>query len=565
MDSKLNKVKLGILGGGQLGRMMIYSAHRLGLNVTVLDPLGKESPAGQYGVTTVTGSFSNADDIRALANECNVLTTEIEHVDAHTLCDIDGTNGKQVHPSPNTIALIQDKYKQKEFLRGIEIPVADYCLVENKMSVDTAIQNYGFPFLLKSRVMAYDGKGNAVIRSRDDVENAWNALKGDNGMLYAERFVPFSKELAVMVVKGKDEIRCYPVVETIQQDNICHQVIVPAAVHADVVESVLEMSKTAVEALEGYGIFGVELFVTNCGKVLLNEIAPRPHNSGHYTIEACETDQFENHLRAVCGMPLGSTELRVGAALMINILGDKTADLDTTYASLNRTYQVPGASVHYYGKRQVRAGRKMAHFTIVAPTVAELNLRAAMIDASLAPSFLMNATSANPQVGIIMGSDSDLPTMIKAMDILIQFKVTYEITIVSAHRTPDRMVAYAKDAEMRGIKVIIAGAGGAAHLPGMVAALTVLPVIGVPIKTSTLNGQDSLLSIVQMPRGIPVATVAIGNATNAALLAIRILGAGDSKLNAKMRSYMIEQKKQVIVKVAGYEEMGAKAYLDTAL
>lgn len=246
------------------------------------------------------------------------------------------------------------------------------------------------------------------------------------------------------------------------------------------------------------------------GSIYLNEIAPRPHNSGHYTIEACETSQYENHLRAILDLPLGSTALKVPSAAMLNILGAST-DMDEVTRVAERALSVPGTSVHLYGKSACRKGRKMGHITIVAESDAELRVRLRPLLQSLpsadanevdlyAPAPPLPAHShAHPLVGVIMGSDSDLPVMLPAARVLDKFGIPYELTIVSAHRTPDRLVEYARSAAARGLRVVIAGAGGAAHLPGMVAAMTALPVIGVPVKGSSLDGVDSLHSIVQMP------------------------------------------------------------------
>jgi phosphoribosylaminoimidazole carboxylase len=247
------------------------------------------------------------------------------------------------------------------------------------------------------------------------------------------------------------------------------------------------------------------------GTIYLNEIAPRPHNSGHYTIEACETSQFENHLRAILSLPLGSTALKVPSAAMLNIVGTSN-DLEEMRSFATFALSVPGASVHLYGKGECRKGRKMGHVTVVADSDAEMRARIRMLLEHLpgpknpqelalyAPPPPARAHShAHPLVGVIMGSDSDLPVMTPAAQMLDRFGVPYELTIVSAHRTPDRLVQYARSAASRGLKVIIAGAGGAAHLPGMVAAMTALPVIGVPVKGSSLDGIDSLHSIVQMP------------------------------------------------------------------
>lgn len=561
---------VGVLGGGQLGRMMAPAAHRLGLDVRVLDPLGALSPAGQLGLAAVQGAFTAERDIAALAAQCDVLTVEIEHVNAAFLQQLQEEGAvRAVHPAPATIALIQDKLKQKQFFATVDgVDVAPFRAVASLDDAKRTGETFGFPFMLKARRFAYDGRGNAVVSSPEDLPAALAKLgaaefAGNEDKLYAEKWVPFAKELAVMVVKGRtadggDDVRAYPVVETTQRDSICDTVLAPARVQPDVAERAAAMAMAAVAPLEGCGIYGVELFVTADGRVLLNEVAPRPHNSGHYTIEACETDQFEQHLRAIAGLPLGSTALRVPAALMVNVLGAPSGRDDDAYALLRRSLEVPGALAHYYGKAEARAGRKLGHFTITAPSYAELVARAAAISPEIVANAKLEQQAAPPVVGIVMGSDSDLPTMAAAAQVLERFGVPYELTIVSAHRTPGRMYEYAQSAVARGLQVIIAGAGGAAHLPGMIAALTPLPVVGVPVKTSTLNGEDSLLSIVQMPRGVPVATVAIGNATNAGLLAVRMLGGA---YTTAMAAFLDEQKREVDGKIDSMDQRGWKAYL----
>jgi phosphoribosylaminoimidazole carboxylase len=287
---------------------------------------------------------------------------------------------------------------------------------------------------------------------------------------------------------------------------------------------------------------------------VLNEIAPRPHNSGHYTIEACYTSQFEQHLRCVLGLPMGDTRLKVPAAVMVNILG--TGDLRTTLAPCQASLSLSGSTIHLYGKSECKKGRKMGHITLVGDNIQDL-LRQAE---SLTESQLTKTTPLRPVIGIIMGSDSDLPTLKPAAELLRSFEVPFELTIVSAHRTPERMVQHAKEAHQRGLQVIIAAAGGAAHLPGMVAALTPLPVIGVPVALKYLDGMDSLYSIVQMPRGVPVATVAINNSVNAALLALRILGSHNPKIQKQLTEWTLGQKDVVMNKVDKIKQVGWEDY-----
>lgn len=566
----MNDKTIGILGGGQLGRMMVEAANRLGVQVAILDPQGSSSPAGQLSNLSIEGSFQDkvSNKIKELAAISDVLTTEIEHIDTIALEELQN-EGHTVHPNFSTIRLIQDKYLQKNHLAEHKIPLPEYMETSTIAAAKDAGLKFGYPFMLKNRKLAYDGRGNAVVKSVDLLEQAYTELGGrttELSDLYAEKWVPFVKELAVMVVRTREgRVITYPVVETIQHNNICHIVTAPAQIPPLAAQAALDVAHEAIASLSGVGIFGVELFLLNDETCILNEIAPRPHNSGHYSIEACEVDQFEMLIRTVLGMPIptwpttGAQDripMKVGAAMMINILGGDS--MSDTKTMLHKALSVPGAAVHWYGKAENRSGRKMAHITVTAENFTVLRHRVEQLGLQQDTHQL---ALVGPKVAIIMGSDSDLPTMKDAAEVLEQFDISYEISIVSAHRTPSRMYSYAQTAVERGIQVIIAGAGGAAHLPGMVAALTPLPVIGVPIKTSTLNGNDSLLSIVQMPKGIPVATVAIGNAANAGLLAVRMLGVTEPSLLNRMDKFMTDQEDIVLKKSAKLESEGYADYL----
>lgn len=598
---------VGVLGGGQLGRMFAEAAARLNVTVRFLD-VGENTPAKQItsvpasvgGPRHVDGAFADGAKIAELAEQVDVLTVEIEHVDAEQLQRVlDKGLVRAVHPAPSTIKLIQDKYAQKVHLQQHRLPVVDFAPIENG-NVQEAVARFGLPLMLKSRTQAYDGKGNFVLRSQDEIPAALEALGNGKREIYAEKWAPFAKEVAVMVVRSVEgEVRAYTAVETVHENSICHSVYAPLRDAIPGLDAhACQIAERAIATFCGAGIFGVELFLMPDGSLLINEIAPRPHNSGHYTLEASETTQFENHLRAVVGLPLGSTALKVPAAAMLNILGladlDKDPDaLAKTLAPAKRSLRIPGTTVHLYGKTGCRAGRKMGHINVVGSSDAEVQERMTLLleelelakasaasrtpwDAAAAES-RANAPHATPErstkdfshprplVGVIMGSDSDLPTMLPAAQMLKQFNVPFEVTIVSAHRTPDRMRAYANDARARGLRVIIAGAGGAAHLPGMVAAQTPLPVIGVPVKGSTLDGVDSLHSIVQMPvrftylltqRGVPVATVAINNSMNAGLLAVRMLGTGISVYLERMQAYQDDMARGVLAKVERLHQEG---------
>lgn len=561
MDSKT----VGILGGGQLGRMIVEAAHRLNIKTIILDAAG--APAKQINAldSHVDGSFTDPKAIRELAKKCDLLTVEIEHVDADFLMELQEETDIAIYPSPKTIKLIQDKYLQKKHLIEHEIQVVESQDVgSTKEELSRVGLEYGYPYMLKSRTLAYDGRGNFVVKSEENIDEALGALA--NRPLYAEKWAPFTKELAVMVVRSVDgSVHSYPVVETIHQNNICHLCYCPARVNQTIQTKAEILAKSAIKTFEGAGIFGVEMFLLPNGELLINEIAPRPHNSGHYTIDACNTSQFEAHIRSITGLPMpkGFTSLSTSNtnAIMLNILGGEV--LDSELEICKRSLETPHSSVYLYGKT-TRPARKMGHVNIVSSSMEDCEKRLDYILGNTLekPYEISGEAAAKPLVGVIMGSDSDLPVMSLGCNILKSFGVPFEVTIVSAHRTPHRMSKYAIEAPKRGLKCIIAGAGGAAHLPGMVAAMTPLPVIGVPVKGSTLDGVDSLHSIVQMPRGIPVATVAINNSTNAALLAIRILGTSDPKWMSEMERYMNNMEDEVLLKADKLETIGYEAYLN---
>lgn len=307
-----------------------------------------------------------------------------------------------------------------------------------------------------------------------------------------------------MVIKTKDAVLSYPTVETVQENSICKLVYAPARnVSHEINQKAQKLARDAVAAFDGKGVFGVEMFLLEDNSILLCELASRIHNSGHYTIEACPLSQFDTHLRAILDLPIPpkSLELRQ-PAVMLNLLGGSTPDAHLKDAEF--ALSIPNASVHLYGKGAGRPGRKMGHVTVTAPTMLEAEgLIQPLVDrTSGEESNIKSSSKPRPTVGVIMGSDSDLKTLVPGLKLLEEyFGITPEVDITSAHRTPDYMAEYASTAASRGIKVIIAAAGGAAHLPGMAAAHTSLPVIGVPVKGSALDGVDSLYSIVQMPRG----------------------------------------------------------------
>ncbi|EIN14410.1 Phosphoribosylaminoimidazole carboxylase [Punctularia strigosozonata HHB-11173 SS5] len=555
--------------------MLAAEASLLTVPIVILDK-GDAAPAKQVVSSSehIDGAFTDPEKIKQLAGKVDVLTVEIEHVGVDVLEEIHNAGKVQVHPSPTTIRTIQDKFRQKEHLLKHGCSIGEFCAIESSVEgIKSVAERFGLPLMIKSRTLAYDGRGNYVLKDPSAAEQALSFLS--DRPLYAEKWMPFDKEIAVMVVRSvSGEVISYPAVETVHKENICHLVFAPLRVRdASVATRARNVAEAAVRTFDGAGVFGVEMFLMHDGSICINEIAPRPHNSGHYTIEACATSQYANHLRAILDLPLGSTELIHPAisTCMLNIIG-ASSSFDDINSVVDAALKTPGARVHMYGKSECRKGRKMGHITLTADSDAQLRSRLRPLLLALPGTSEDEANSfcpptpapahnhALPLVSIIMGSDSDLPVMIPAARILEKFDIPYELTIVSAHRTPHRMVDFARSAAARGVRVIVAGAGGAAHLPGMVAALTALPVIGVPVKGSSLDGVDSLHSIVQMPRGIPVATVAINNGMNAGLLAVRVLSAGLPQLVTAMEGYMKNMENEVTGKVEKLTEIGWQDY-----
>ncbi|KAF3393533.1 phosphoribosylaminoimidazole carboxylase [Talaromyces pinophilus] len=566
-----NSPKVGILGGGQLGRMLTESANRLNIEVHVLD--AANAPAKQISAhdNHTIGHFNDQESVQELAKTCDVVTAEIEHVNTYALEAV--ASQVKVEPSWQSIRIIQNKYDQKKHLSKYDIPMADYReLVENTPEELAKVGEYlGYPMMLKSKTLAYDGRGNYPVKSKEDIPDAFEALK--DRPLYAEKWAHFKMELAVMVVKTKDSVLSYPTVETVQEDSICKLVYAPARNVSDAInKKAQELARNAVAAFDGKGVFGVEMFLLEDDSILLCEIASRVHNSGHYTIEGCGLSQFDAHMRAILDLPIPpkSLELRQ-PSIMLNIIGGATSDSHLRVAE--HALSIPNASIHLYSKGGARPGRKMGHITVTGATMYEAEtdiqplidlvdkIRAERSDIKTS-AVKSSVAKPTPTIGVIMGSDSDLKTLVPGLKLLRDyFGIDPEVDITSAHRTPEYMAEYASKAASRGIKVIIAAAGGAAHLPGMAAAHTALPVIGVPVKGSALDGVDSLYSIVQMPRGVPVATVGINNSINAALLAVRILGSYEPALQRKVEEYANNAKSENLdIKGIKIREIGWEKY-----
>ena len=366
------RIRIGILGGGQLARMSAYQAYKLGFEVAILEKKA-QSPAGQLTKYEYVGWVNDKNLIKKFISHCDIITLENEFIDYKDLEFIE-LLGKKVLPSSKTISLIQDKFIQKQtFLRN-GLPVPAFVEVKNSSGYKSVSKKLGNKFVLKSRKMGYDGYGNALVTDEKSYNDGINKLSDRHSDLMAEEFVEFKKELAVMIARTQTETIAYPVVETIQKNHICHTVIAPAQISLKLQKNVKEISIRAVEAVRGIGLFGIELFITGDNKILLNEMAPRPHNSGHYTIEACTTSQFENHVRAVLGLPLGSAEMVKPFAVMINLLGKKEGP--GMVADYKESLKNEYLHLHIYGKDLSRPGRKMGHITMlgdkIEPVLSEL-------------------------------------------------------------------------------------------------------------------------------------------------------------------------------------------------
>lgn len=362
---------IGILGGGQLGRMMALAAIRMGFGVRFLAPkaAGPMQGLGQ----AMVADWTDPDVLRSFGSSCTVVTVESEWAPAEAAAEALGS-AVPVWPHPNTIHLIRHKGRQKKHLESAGLPVPQFVCCETLDEALGAAESMGYPVLLKQFMRSYDGYGNATVRSDDELRIAWNNLAADDGLM-VEAFVPFEQELSVLVARRPGgEYVVYPVAHTEQRDHRCHAVEVPARADPAVLAEARRVGLAAVEAVEGVGLTAVELFALSDGRILVNELAPRPHNTGHYSIEGCYTSQFENHIRGILDLPLGTPELREQVAVMINVLGHR--DGRASARGLRKALEIPGAGIHIYGKPDVRSRRKMGHVTVTGHQHEEVRNRA---------------------------------------------------------------------------------------------------------------------------------------------------------------------------------------------
>ena len=354
----MNKV-LGIIGGGQLGMMLTEAAKNMPLDISkviVLDPT-KNCPATKVGAEQIIADFKDESSIRELAERSDIITYEIESGNSSVLKSLESTC--EINPSPETLSIIQDKFTQKKFLADNEIPVAEFSEISTKNELDSKINEFGLPVLLKTRRDAYDGRGNFKINSVEQVSTALQVFDGKS--LMVEQFIDFEMEVSVIAARSTaGEIQTFPVVENIHEDNILKMTIAPARINTDISNKAEKIAHKTMEVLHGAGVFGIEMFVTKNKEVLINEIAPRVHNSGHHTLQSSKISQFEQHLRAILGMKLGDTEL-IHPTIMYNILGPRNFHGEYSIPIINQN----NTFLKMYGKSESKPQRKIGHINIV--------------------------------------------------------------------------------------------------------------------------------------------------------------------------------------------------------
>lgn len=366
--------KIGILGGGQLGRMLIQSGIDFNIQFSVLDP---DASAPCASISSFThGKLTDYQTVVDFCKNCDLITIEIENVNVEALKEL-VRQGKKVFPQPEVIELIQDKRKQKEFYKRHQIPTAEFILTKNKQEV---IANRSFlPAVNKLGKEGYDGRGVQLLRSEADLEKAFDAP----GLL--EKLIDFEKEIAVIVARNESgEVISYPAVEMVFHPtaNLVEYLFSPAEISSAIAKEADAIAKSVIEKMNMVGLLAVEMFVTKEGKVLVNEVAPRPHNSGHQTIEANITSQYEQHLRAILNLPLGNTATVLPSA-MVNLLGEEGFSGDAQYQGLEEVLRLAGTHIHLYGKKITKPFRKMGHVTIVDADLESLRKKANFVKQTL--------------------------------------------------------------------------------------------------------------------------------------------------------------------------------------
>lgn len=366
--------RLGILGGGQLGRMLIQEAISYDVHVHIMEN-EDEAPSSRIANSFTKGDITNYDDVIAFGSDKDVITVEIENVNIQALYELE-RQGVKVYPQPRVLEIIKDKGTQKEFYKNNNIPTSDFKLLPENPTLDVLRSN--IPFVNKLRTGGYDGKGVQIIQSEQDLKNCFTAPG------IAENLVPFEKELSVIVARNKrGETAVYPTVECeFNEANLVAYLFSPADISQNIEKKAYDVAIDVINKLEMVGILAVELFLTKDGEILVNEVAPRPHNSGHHTIECNVTSQFEQHMRAVMNMPLGSTEM-IRNGVMLNLIGSEGHTGKAVYEGLEEILNYPGVHPHIYGKENTKPFRKMGHITVSAGNMEEAKSIASKIKNSI--------------------------------------------------------------------------------------------------------------------------------------------------------------------------------------
>jgi len=354
---------IGILGGGQLGRMIALAGRAMGYRFVTMDPT-PDAPCGQTADEQIVARYDDVEAAMRLAAASDVISYEFENVDAQVAEVLESKS--YVPQGSRLLRITQNRIREKTAIQEMGIPVAPFRVVASLADLQQAVRELGLPAVMKTATGGYDGKGQWVLKSEEELAEAYETLAKAGTELIVEQFVPFELELSVIAARNPDgDLAVFPTAENVHQDNILHLSIVPARVSDDIRERAERIALTIVEKLDVVGLLAIEMFLTRDGKLYVNELAPRPHNSGHYTMEACATSQFEQHVRAVCNLPLGSTEL-LTPVVMVNILGEHLQPVLDRIDALPRS-----AKLHLYGKAESKEKRKMGHLNVLAPTVEE--------------------------------------------------------------------------------------------------------------------------------------------------------------------------------------------------
>lgn len=363
LDKKflLTNNTIGIIGGGQLGRMMALAAKAMGYRIIVLDPTA-DCPAAQVSDEQIVADYDDKVALRELSEKADVVTYEFENIDYDALKMTQ--NLVSVPQGSELLSITQDRILEKAYLESANINIAPYAVIVDKEEIESEIKSIGYPAVLKTAQGGYDGKGQVVLHDANDIDTAARLLR--YGSCVLESWIPFEKEISIVVARNLDgQVETFPVAENVHVNNILHTTIAPANVTDDVHEEAEEIAKKLADVLQLCGVLAVEMFVTNSGAIYVNELAPRPHNSGHFTIEACSISQFTQHIRAIVGLPLVKPEL-LKPAVMINILGQHVEAVNEHMADYPQWF------VHYYGKKEAKINRKMGHITVLTDEPKEI-------------------------------------------------------------------------------------------------------------------------------------------------------------------------------------------------